>query len=101
MPPVDLDVQAVADLDAIYDYIGIENHSPLAADRFLDALGEKLGLYALQPLMGELRPDLGEGIRIFSFDNYVVIYRPTEDGIDVLRVLEGHRDYPALFRPSP
>ncbi len=101
MPAVSLDVQAIADIDAIYDFIGIENHSPLAADRFLDALGEKLGLYALQPLMGQLRPDFGEAIRVFSFRNYVVIYRPTEDGIGVLRVFEGHRDYPALFRSSP
>lgn len=101
MPPVNLDIQAVADLDGIYDYIGIENHSLLAADRFLDALGEKLHLYALQPQMGELRPDLGEDIRIFSFDNYVVIYRPCQDGIDVLRILEGRRDYPALFCPPP
>ena len=101
MRAASLDVQAVADLDAIYDLIGVENHSPLAADRFLDALGKELGVYALQPLMGELRPDLGQDIRVFSFHNYVIIYRPTEDGIDVLRVLEGHRDYPALFLPPP
>ena len=99
MPRVIRDIQAAADLDQIYDYIGVQNQSPRAADRFLNALNEKLQLYASQPEMGELRPDLGERIRVFPFGNYVVIYRPLEDGIDVLRVVEGHRDYPALFRP--
>lgn len=50
--------------------------------------------------MGELCPDLGEGIRIFAFGKYVVIYRPLDDGIDVLRVFQGHRDYPTLFRQT-
>ncbi len=101
MPRVTRDAQAVDDLDGIYDCIAVQNHSPLAADRFLDALNEKLQLYASQPQLGELRPDLGEGIRVFAFGNYVVVYRPLEDGIDVLRVFEGHRDYPALFLPPP
>ena len=48
--------------------------------------------------MGQRRPDLGEGIRIFAFGNYVVIYRTLDDGLDVLRVLRGHRDDPALSR---
>ena len=47
------------------------------------------------------RPDLGEVIRIFSFGNYVIICRPIDDGIDVLRVIEGHREFPALFGPKP
>lgn len=93
------DRQAIADLDAIYDYIAVENHNPQAADRFLDRLDAKLKLYAQQPELGERRPDLGEGIRVFRLGNYVAIYRPVEDGIDLLRVFEGHRDYPAMFRP--
>ena len=98
MARVTRDALADRDLVEIAAYIGEVNHSPAAARRFLDRLSDKLKLYAAQPEMGERRPDLGEGIRIFAFGNYVVVYRPLDDGIDVLRVFEGHRDYPALFR---
>ena len=101
MGRVTRDRLADADLAGIAEYIGEMNHSPAAARRFLDNLNEKLQLYATQPEMGELRPDLGQHIRLFPLGNYVVIYRPLRDGIDVLRVFEGHRDYPALFRPTP
>ncbi len=101
MPRVVIDPEAVQDLDAIYDYIGIQNQSPRAAARFLDALEAKFQLYAGQPQMGELRPQFGEDVRLFSFHTYVVVYRPVQDGIAVLRVFEGHRDYPALFPPKP
>ena len=92
--------EALADLDAIYDYIGIEKQSPRAADRFMDELQEKLEAYARQPEMGESRPELDESLRSFTFKkNYVVIYRPVDEGIDVLRVLHGARDYGRFFRP--
>jgi toxin ParE1/3/4 len=98
MARVTLDHLADADLAEIAQYIGEVNHSPAAARRFIDKLNEKLQLYAAQPEMGELRPELGRQIRVFSYGNYVVIYRPLDDGIDVLRVFEAHRDYPTLFR---
>ena len=48
--------------------------------------------------MGELRDDLGPDIRMFAFrKNYIVLYRPLDDGIDVLRVFHTARDYPRLF----
>jgi len=97
MARVTRDPLADRDLTEIATYIGEVNCSPDAARRFLDQLNEKLKLYATQPEMGELRPDLADGVRIFSFGNYVVVYRPLADGIDVLRIFEGHRDYPTLF----
>jgi toxin ParE1/3/4 len=100
MGRVTLDRLADADLAGIAQYIGEVDHSPAAARRFIDNPNEKLQLYAAQPEMGELRPELGQHICVFSYGNYVVIYRPLDDGIDVLRVFEGHRDYPALFRRS-
>jgi plasmid stabilization system protein ParE len=47
----------------------------------------------------DLSEDLGPDVRCFSFrKNYVVIYRPLDDGIDVLRVFHTSRDYARLFR---
>ena len=92
------DAQAIADLLEIHHFIGVERESPAAADRFLDELLQKLELYSESPLIGLARPDLAEEVRSFTFKRtYVVIYRPLADGIDVLRVFHGKRDYPSLF----
>ncbi len=97
MAKVVLSQAAKADLDDIYGYIGRENHSPAAADRLLRKIDEKCRLYAGQPELGELRPDLALDMRIFPVGNYVVFYFPTRDGIYVARVIEGHRNYPEMF----
>ncbi len=102
MSAVLIDRKAVADLVGIAEHIGIEKQRPKAARRFLDQIASKFDLYASQPELGQLCPELGEGIRSFVFKKqYVVIYRPLlPDGIDVLRVVHGQRDYPSLFRGS-
>jgi plasmid stabilization system protein ParE len=48
--------------------------------------------------MGTARPDLGGDLRVFSHKRYVIVYRALADGIEVLRVVDGARDYPSLFR---
>jgi len=90
---------AIEDLDGIYDFIAVQNFNAAAADRFMDELLLSMESYARQPLMGERRDDLGPEIRMFAFRrNYVVLYRPLDDGIDVLRVFHAARDYARLFR---
>jgi toxin ParE1/3/4 len=86
------------DLKQIGRYIARESQSRSVALRFLDSIGQKLLLYATQPEMGERRPDLGDDVRYFPVGNYVVFYRPTEAGIEVLRVLHGNRDIPSAWR---
>ena len=89
---------ARADLKAIAEYIGVVKQSASAATRFIEDIEEKLIAYARQPEMGDLREDLGEGLRSFTFKrNYVVVYLPLEDGIEVLRIFHGAQDYPSLF----
>ena len=97
MPRVVISPQAQADLDDIYDFIGRERHSPQAADHILGKVDEKSQLYAGQPELGEARPDLGVGLRIFLVSRYVVAYFPIDDGIEVVRVVDGARDFGSLF----
>ena len=89
---------AKRELDDIHDFIGIERRKPAAAAKFVRELHDKANLYSTQPLMGTSREDLGPGFRVFSHKAYVVVYRAIKDGIEVLRVVDGRRDYPALFR---
>src|ERR1035437_3454865 len=67
---------------------------PVAADRFLAALDETCGLLAGHPGMGQLRRELGEGVRSFPIGNYLVFYTTAPGGIDVVRVIYGGRNLP-------
>ncbi len=98
MSRVEFDPDALTDLDAIYDYMGHARRSPASADQVVDGIHQMCQTYATQPGMGQRRPDLGPELRTFAVGPHVVIYRPLEDGIRVLRVFDGRRDYPALFR---
>ena len=98
MAKVIWDPDAEQDLRDIAHFIGVERHSPQAARKFIDSIREKCDLYATQPEIGEARPDLEPDMRAFPIRSYIVFYFPLPNGIYVARVLEGHRDYAALFR---
>ncbi|TWU13642.1 Plasmid stabilization system protein [Symmachiella macrocystis] len=100
MPQVLWDKAAIQDLDNIWDYIGSENHDPIAADRFIDLICERCKAYSQQPNMGTSWPELAPEVCFFVVGVYVVIYRPTGDGIGVARILHGARDIQAIFQES-
>jgi plasmid stabilization system protein ParE len=49
------------------------------------------------PYSGTERPDLDENIRVTSWKRWVIIFRPAVHGIDVLRIVDGSRDWTKLF----
>jgi toxin ParE1/3/4 len=88
--------QAEADLDAITDYYA--EHNPDAGLRLLDEITTRCRQLANQPRQGRARDDLGAGIRSVVVKRYIIFFRASTDGIDVLRVLHGSRDItPELF----
>lgn len=70
----------------------IEADSPGRGISYVKEIEAVLALYAGRPHMGRERPEISDGLRSFPFGNYVVFYRPTADGIAVIRVLHGARD---------
>jgi toxin ParE1/3/4 len=46
-------------------------------------------------------PKTGPSLRSLPVGNYVIFYRPTQDDVEVTRVLHGTRDIDALFRAKP
>lgn len=99
MPHVVKTPAAECSLGEIFDHIGRQNQSPAAAARLLRRIAAKCELYATQPLSGEARPDLGTNVRCFPVGDYVVLYRPLDDGILLLLlVIYGARDIPSVFR---
>jgi toxin ParE1/3/4 len=91
------DRDAKNDLCQIIRYIGVEQMRPETARKVARKIYHECKRYARNPLIGERRDDLIEGIRVFTTHPYVVFYHPLDDGIRVARIIHGARDYPVLF----
>jgi toxin ParE1/3/4 len=87
--------EASRDLEGIGDYIAEDN--PAVAVRVVDAIEEKCRALAQMPEMGRVREELAPGLCNFTAGKYLIFYRPTDDGIQVIRIAHGSQDLPSLF----
>ncbi len=83
------------DLDEIWDYIAADNLP--AADRLVENVNQKLKLLAEKPKLGPSRFRLAPDLRIYPIGNYNIYYRPSDKGIEVIRVLQASRDTKEKF----
>lgn len=88
---------AQQDLDEIAWYIAVQESRPRVAYQVIDEIIAKCELLASNPSLGTAKPLLGDNYRIFSHKRWVIIFRPIDDGIEVLRIVDGARDYNRLF----
>ena len=86
-----------ANLDLVEIALRMAKENPTAADRWLDRICEKCQILACTPDLGRKRYDLAPNLRGSPVGNYIIFYRPTAEGIQVVRVLHGARDIPSLF----
>lgn len=84
------------DYRAILDYLLI--HSEAAAEQLTADLNERVRLLAGQPRTGRPRDDLAPGVRTTVVGRYVVLYRFTDELVEVLRIIHGSRDVERVFR---
>jgi toxin ParE1/3/4 len=100
-PRIDRRYEADRDLEAHAFYIARRN--PAAAERFLNASEEALGLLAEFPELGSpcsFKNPAWSNLRSWAlrrFRNYVIYYRPLPEGIEVVRVLHGAQDVEHVF----
>jgi toxin ParE1/3/4 len=95
MPKIERSPASISDYEEIWRYIARDN--PAAADRLIRTFERQLGVLSTMPGMGREEPVLGAGLRSFPVGNYLIFYRPLEDGVGVIRVLHGARDISAEF----
>lgn len=95
MAEVTLAPQAEQDLLEIWLYIA--DDQPIHADRVLDRLETAAQRLAAFTEIGTDRPELGEGLRSFPVERYMLFFRPRPDGIEIVRVLHASRDITPLF----
>jgi toxin ParE1/3/4 len=86
-----------AHLDFLQIWLYVAERDPRAADRLLDRIEAKCRLLAGVPGLGRARPELRPDLRSFPVGRFVIFYREVRDGIEIVRVLRGARDLPALF----
>lgn len=87
--------QARLDIKEINRFLSREN--PQASTRFVDALEKKCKILADFPNMWRSFDYLAPSLRGFTIGNYIIFYRPIENGVEVDRVLSGYRDLDTLF----
>ena len=86
---------ACNDIDEIFDYLS--QHSLSAAENFLEQLQVKTDFLARNPRVGTPQEHLLSGLKAFPLGNYVLFFRPLADGVEIVRVIHGARDFLALF----
>lgn len=47
--------------------------------------------------MGRRRDELARNVRSFPINDYLIFYRPIEEGVEILRVVSGYQDLEGLF----
>ena len=98
MPFIIRSDQSEQDVYEIAAFIARDN--PDAAIRLVDRFDEALKMLAQNPLAGRARKELAPDVRSLPVGNYLLFYRPTQNGIDLIRVLHGARDLRRLFKRS-
>jgi toxin ParE1/3/4 len=95
-----------ADRDSDEHFVYLAHRSIEAAVRFFHALDSTLQKLAAMPELGELqrfgRKELAD-LRVWQvqgFENYLIFYRPVEQGIEIVRVLHAARDIEVIFEDA-
>jgi toxin ParE1/3/4 len=86
---------AEKDLAEIVEYLAKVNLD--AALALVDQFTECFQLLEAQPEMGERYSDPRRGLRRTSMGNYVIIYQIVDDGILIVRVAHGARNWHELL----
>lgn len=97
MAKADWSGPAREDIKEIGRYIGREQQRPSTAAKIMRLIRDHCDQLARFPISGTARPDLGEDIRVTSLKRWVIVFRPTENDIVVLRIVDGSRDWTRLF----
>ncbi len=97
MPDYRLSPKAIADLEDIYTQ-GLEQFGPAQADRYLNELYGRFQLLAEFPgIAGQPLKGFSPPIHRFPFGAHLILFRPDEAGVTVVRVLQARMDWLRLL----
>jgi toxin ParE1/3/4 len=90
--------QATADLEDILYYIRVSDGRPLTARRLAEQLLELIDQYARGKALGHKHAAVPESWSYFQFKRWLIFYQSHQQGIEIMRVVDGARDLPQQFR---
>lgn len=90
--------KAKRDLAEIKHYISERSGGSNIGQSFVEELVEKCQSLAKAPFrLGHARDELQIGLRSYAYGNYVIFFRYHEEVMEVITIIEGHRDIKAIF----
>ena len=90
---------ALQDLADILRYITVESGTLSVGQAFAERLqGRCERLATLPGTLGTARPEVRPDIRSTPFQNYVIFSRYGDESVEIVNVLEGHRDVDGHYR---
>ena len=96
MRTIKIAAAAQTDLVEIAEYIAQDN--PEAARKIIKEITAKFALLRDNPFIGREQNRILVNLRSFAVKKYVIFYQPSDDGVEILRVLHGSRDIENLFK---
>ena len=86
---------AEEDLEEIWGFVAERDVE--AADRLVDEITGRFDHLLAYPEAGRARHDLLVNLRSLPVKRYDIFYQPTDDGVEIFRVLHGSRDVQGEF----
>jgi toxin ParE1/3/4 len=93
-----INILASRDLNDIAEYYA--EHNVESGDRFFRDFNRKCQQLVAFPNSGKSYASIRPDLRGVSLEGYIIFYRVLEDGIEILRVISGRRDFPSLLKES-
>jgi len=91
--------EANDDLASIAAYIADRSGDRRIAERFADELRRRCrDIAAASIRVGRARAELRSDLRSIPHKNYLIFFRYVADTVEIVNVIEGHRDIAAIFR---
>ena len=82
-----------AETDLLEIWLYLSQRSFDAADRTVAQVRQRCDMLADHPGFGELRPEIGPTVRVFSAGEYAIFFRPHANSIGIMRIVHGSRDW--------
>jgi toxin ParE1/3/4 len=95
MPTLTVSPLAEEDLEEIWSFVAERDVE--AADRLIDEITSRFDHLLAYPEAGRARHELLVNLRSLPVKRYVIFYQPTDEGVEIFRVLHSSRDIQSEF----
>ena len=93
-----INVLATQDLNDIANYFATYNVE--AGEKFFQSFNQKCKQLVSFPDSGKSYEEIYPNLKGILLSGYIIFYRIIDDGIEILRLISGRRDLPAIFTDS-